>query len=173
MPAVAIAPLELEDEAQSAPASPAAVAAAPTPEPSDDNMEWRHVATYTERFKGTGDATQSRVRRRVLRRHKHFVVSGVTAASALVFLELLGLVWLRALDLKAMRQASDLDKSIALSNEGIARTQKKIAALNSSPHLTKWATDLGYRPANMADFDDVTKNEPMPASDAETPEEVH
>lgn len=172
MPAVAIAPLELEDEALSAPASPAAAVAAPSPEPTDDNMEWRHVATYTDRFTGTEEATQSRVRRRVARRHKHFVLSGVTIAAGVVFLELLGLVWLRALDLKAMREASDLDKSIALSNEGIARTQKKIAALNSSPHLTKWATDLGYRPASMADFDDVTKNEPMPASDAATPGEV-
>ena len=154
MPATALRP-----EIESPPA-------APTPELQD--LDWQTVAPLLNNFEGARDFEHAGpVRRRRSRRHQKFGISGAMVAGALVLCELFGLLWMKGLDTKEMRVSVALDKEIAATNEQIARTQKKISALNSSPLLEKWAADLKYRPTTLTDFDDVTKKTPLPAPASE------
>lgn len=129
------------------------------PEP---DLEWRTVAPYVERFTGARPATEGALRRKSRKRHRPFVLSGPFLAGTLVFCELMGLVWVYALDLSALRQEDALKKQIQQTSLQIALTQNKLASYKSSPLLSQWAAQLGYRPIEAGDFDDVTSNAPLP-----------
>jgi cell division protein FtsB len=130
---------------------------------SDHPLEWRSVAPYVERFTGAAPAVERMAARRRARRHRRFVLSGPVLAAALIFVELMGLVGLYALDLKALRQEEALKKQIQQTSRQIALTQNELASYKSSPLLSQWAAELGYRPIQAGDFDDVTSNAPLPA----------
>lgn len=139
----------------------------PTPAPSPQNLpetdlEWRTVAPYVERFTASRPAAEGIARRKSRKRHRPFVLSGPFLAGTLVFLELMGLVWVYALDLSALRQEDALKKQIQQTSLQIALNQNRLASYKSSPKLVQWAAQLGYRPIEAGDFDDVTSNAPLP-----------
>ena len=141
--------------------------AEPSPAPAltdaQTDLEWRTVAPYVEKFTGARPATESVARRKSRKRHRPFTLSGPFLAGTLIFCELMGLVWIYALDLSALRQEDKLKKEIQQTSLQIALNQNKLASYKSSPLLTQWATQLGYRPIEANDFDDVTSNAPVPA----------
>lgn len=131
------------------------------------SLEWRSVAPYVDRFTGAAPATERAAPRRRSRRHKPFVLSGPFLAGTLVFVELTGLVWIYALQLKTLRQEDALRRQGQDISLQIALNQNKLASYKSSPLLTQWATQLGYRPLRPDDSDDVTSDAPLPAPVAE------
>lgn len=160
MPANALRHPEIDEEAFPA------VSPDPTPATASSDphhIEWRSVAPYADRFIGAEPDPERALSRRRSRRHRPFVLSGPFLAGTLVFLELMGLVWIYALDLKALRQEEMLKKQIQQTSLQIALNQNKLASYKSSPLLSQWATQLGYRPIEANDFDDVTSNAPLPA----------
>ncbi len=153
---------------------PAAALRHPEPQPEDDqpsvapqhlpetDLEWRTVAPYVERFTASRPAHEGIARRKSRKRHRPFTLSGPFLAGTLVFLELMGLVWVYALDLSALRQEELLKKQIQQTSLQIALNQGRLASYKSSPKLVQWAAQLGYRPIEAGDFDDVTSNAPLP-----------
>lgn len=142
----------------SAPASSAAPAFRSAPSPTTENVDWREVAPYVERFTGAPSETERRKRRTLRKRHRHFVMSGVFLAGTLLFAELVGLVWLGALDLSAVRYAASLDHDIQKTSLELALAQNQLAASSSPAQLEKWAAPLGYHKAQLPEMDDVTSN---------------
>lgn len=157
MPAAALRQPEDDAFAPNAAAPDSALPNAP-----ETDLEWRTVAPYVDRFTGAQPATEGIVRRKSRRRHRPFLLSGPFLAGTLVFCELMGLVWLYALDLSALRQEDALKKQIQQTSLQIALNQNKLASYKSSPLLTQWAAQLGYRPIEAGDFDDVTSHAPLP-----------
>lgn len=153
MPAAALRQTETEVETSPAPAL----------NDAQTDLEWRTVAPYVEKFTGARPATEGVVRRKSRKRHRPFVLSGPFLAGTLIFCELMGLVWIYALDLSALRQEDALKKQIQQTSLQIALNQNKLASYKSSPLLSQWAAQLGYRPIEANDFDDVTSNAPVPA----------
>lgn len=171
MPANALRHPEIDEEVfpavSPAPTSPAT---APSPDHADHehhHVEWRTVAPYADRFVGAQADPERAASRRRSRRHRPFVLTGPFLAGTLVFVELMGLVWVYALDLKALRQEDVLKRQIQETSLQIALSQNKLASYKSSPLLTQWATQLGYRPIQANDFDDVTSDAPLPAPEKE------
>lgn len=140
------------------------------PSPESPPLEWRTVAPYVDRFTGAAPQVERVAARRRARRHRRFVLSGPVLAAALIFVELVALVGLYALDLKALRQEEVLKKQIQVTARQIALNQNELASYKSSPLLSQWATELGYRPIEAGDFDDVTSNAPLPAPKKEEEE---
>lgn len=128
----------------------------------ETDLEWEAVAPYVERFTASRPAAEGIARRKGRKRHRPFVLSGPFLAGTVVFLELMGLVWIYALDLSALRQEDALKKQIQQTSLQIALGQNKLASYKSSPLLAQWAAQLGYRPIESGDFDDVTSNAPLP-----------
>ena len=137
------------------------------PAPDSHPLEWRTVAPYVDRFTGAAPQIERVAARRRARRHRRFVLSGPILAAALIFAELMGLVGIYALDLKALRQEDALKKQIQQTSRQIALNQNDLASYKSSPLLSQWAAELGYRPIGPNDFDDVTSNAPLPAPQKE------
>ncbi len=170
MPAAAFQPLQPEDDfvspsptAQNPAPSPVNNPASPPNSTASDDLEWGAVAPYVERFTGGRPAAEGVGRRKSRKRHRPFEFSWSVVAGALVFCELMGLIWVYALDLSALRQEDALKKNIQQTSLKIALNQNRLASYKSSPLLTQWASQLGYRPIEAGDFDDVTSSAPMPA----------
>jgi hypothetical protein len=70
--------------------------------------------------------------------------------------QLVALLWLQGLALSARNRSYALDKKIATVQEGLSRTQKEIAALDSSPQLAGWAQARGWSLATQDQLDPVT-----------------
>lgn len=139
------------------------------PEPEIDSVpvaaEWEEYSPYIDRFSGHRDEDERQQIKLRLRRHKRFHVSAIFIASTLLTLELVGLVWLGSVTLVAYRQSDALSRDIKETSRLIALTQDRIAAQSSSPRLSQWADQMGYKKANPAfDMDDVTSNAPLPAA---------
>lgn len=155
---------------------PAAALRQPESQPEDDapspvsapqnlpvsDLEWRTVAPYVERFTAARPAAEVIARRKSRKRHRPFVLSGPFLAGTLIFCELMGLVWIYALDLSALRQEDALKKQIQQTSLQIALNQNRLASYKSSPLLAQWAAQLGYRPIEAGDFDDTTSDAPLP-----------
>ena len=169
MPANALRHPEIDEEVFPAVSPAPNPSAAPPAE--QHNIEWRTVAPYADRFIGAPVDPERAASRRRSRRHKPFVLTGPFLAGTLVFVELMGLVWVYALDLKAMRQEGILDRQIQSVQLQKARDLNKLASYKSSPLLAQWAKELGYRPIQANDFDDVTSNAPLPVPKVEPEKE--
>lgn len=133
------------------------------PAPDSAPLEWRTVAPYVDRFTGAAPEVERVASRRRLRRHKRFVLSGPFVAATLIFVEIMALVGVYKLDLEALRQEEALKKQIQQTSRQIALHQNELASYKSSPLLSQWAAELGYRPIGPSDFDDVTSSAPLPA----------
>lgn len=162
MPATALRHPEIESDAfDAAFDAPQIIAYAPSrrsASPQQEDVEWREVAPLVERFTGAPTETERHKRRTLKKRHRNFVMSGVFLAGTLLFLELVGLVWLGALDLTAVRAADALDRDIQKTSLDLALAQNQLAASGSPVQLEKWAAPLGYHKAGLAEMDDVTSN---------------
>ena len=167
MPATALRHPEIEADAFDAPApsityAPPARRAAPLA-PPEENVEWREVAPLVERFTGAPSDTERRKRRSLKKRHRTFVMSGVFVAGTLLFSELVGLVWLTALNSSAGRHYDALQKQESRIELEMALSNSQLAASVSPARLDAWAGPLGYHKAGPTEMDDVTTSVAAPA----------
>jgi cell division protein FtsL len=163
MSAAALRHPEVEEHLASSPTHPAH----PSSHPADASMEWSETAEYVDRFIGADAELDRARRRRLLRRHKSFASSSSTLiAGALLLVQVVALVSLKAAELKVVRVTSKLDRQIQQTSLQIALTQKKLADYNSLPRLDAWAKNAEepYHKATQVEMDDVTSNAPLPAS---------
>ena len=130
----------------------------------DSASEWGHYTPYVEQFGGSEEVAIARkIRRRGRRRHRPLRVTSLGVATALVVMELIGMVGLQASQAKAARFSSQLDDTIKTTEEDISSTDSKISLLQAPLALNQWAAQLGYHQAGITDYDDITKDTPLPA----------
>lgn len=109
-------------------------------------------------------------RRRSRRAHRPLEWSWPLGVGVTVLLaQLVALLWLQGLALSARNRSYALDKSIAQAQEGVSRTQKEIAALDSSPQIAQWARARGWSVATQDRLDPLTKSEPLVTKESEVP----
>ena len=140
-------------------------------EDAEPGVEWKEVAPLVDRFTNQTPSHERKRRRGLHKRHRNFVMSGVFWVALLFGAELVGLVFLYSIDLRAIRYdkalQSDIDKTTLASN----LADNQLAASVSPAKLDGWAEQLGYHKAQLTEMDDVTGSAPMPApaSPNETP----
>ena len=135
----------------------------------EERVEWQQVAPLVDRFTNRIPEAERKHRRGLRKRHRSFVMSGVFWVGLLFGVELVGLVYLYSLDLTAVRAAATLDKEIQTTSLEIALAQNQLALSSSPAKLDVWATQLGYRKAQLNDMDDVTSSMPMTAATPNVP----
>ena len=120
--------------------------------------EWEH----TQR-------EESNVSRRAgLRSHRTFRMTWTTTVvGAILFAQLLGALYLKALATSASHRAKDLEKTIVVEEAAIDKTQRKVSLASSDPRMGNWAVAAGYRPATQSDLDDVMNPKPLPQPNIE------
>ena len=129
---------------------------------ADENgVEWREVAPLVDRFRSEVPDSERKRRRGLRKRHRNFVMSGVFWAGLLLGVELVGLVFLYSIDLRALRYEKSLDSNIQKTSLDIALAQNQLAASSSPAKLDIWAAELGYRKAGLTEMDDVTSSAPI------------
>ena len=107
-------------------------------------------------------------RRASLRSHRTFRLNWTTTlVGAILFAQLLGALYLKALATSASHRAKDLEKSIAIEEAAIDKTQRKVSLASSDPRMGSWAVAAGYRPATQSDLDDVMNPKPLPQTPIE------
>ncbi len=107
-------------------------------------------------------------RRASLRSHRTFRLNWTTTVvGAILFAQLLGALYLKALATSASHRAKDLEKSIAIEEAAIDKTQRKVSLASSDPRMGDWALAAGYRRTAQSDFDDVMKPKPLPQTPIE------
>ena len=150
------------------------VSEAPAPqeqEPEATRVEWQEVAPLVDRFTNETPAPDRKRRRGLHKRHRNFVMSSVFWVGVLFGIELVGLVFLYSIDLRALRHEKDLDNQIQKTSLNIALAQNQLALSSSPSKLDVWAEQLGYRKAQLTDMDDVTSSTPFVAPTSATPTE--
>jgi len=126
--------------------------------------EWGHFTPYVAQFGGSEEVAIARKMRRLgRRRHRPLRLTSLGVATALVVLELIGVVGIQASQARDARFSSELDDSIKTTEEDISNTDSKISLLQAPLQLNQWAAQLGYHPAGITDYDDITKDTPLPA----------
>jgi len=128
-------------------------------------QDWEQVRSLVEHFHESDTGTQAQearaVRRRALRRHRPFHLSLLSIAiCAWMFGMLVVLLWWGSRAQTALDHSIDLDREITRMRLEIGDAQKKISALDSSPHLSRWARQRGWTQATSERIDDVTKSVP-------------
>ena len=135
-----------------------------TPQGERENgVEWREVAPLVGRFTDEVPDSERKRRRGLRKRHRNFVMSGVFWAGLLLGIELVGLVFLYSIDLRALRYEKALDNDIQKTSLEIALAQNQLAASSSPAKLGAWAGQLGYHKAGLTEMDDVTSSTPYVA----------
>lgn len=139
----------------------------------EPGVEWQQVAPLVDRFINTNQApAPERKRRRGLhKRHRNFVMSSVFWVAVLFGIELVGLVFLYSIDLRALRYDKALDNDIKKSSLDIALAQNQLALSSSPSKLGVWAGQLSYHKAQLTEMDDVTSSTPYVAPTPATPTE--
>ncbi len=142
-------------------------APAPVPVPQEQELEepcvqWQEVAPLVDRFTNETPAPNKR-RRGLHKRHRNFVMSSVFWVGVLFGIELVGLVFLYSIDLRALRYEKSLDTQIQKTSLNIALAQNQLALSSSPSKLDVWAGQLGYHKAQLTDMDDVTSSTPYVA----------
>ena len=141
-------------------------------ETEEPGVEWREVAPLVDRFTNDVAAPERKRRRGLHKRHRNFVMSSVFWVGVLFGIELVGLVFLYSVDLRALRYEKLLDSKIQKTSLDIALAQNQLALSSSPSKLDVWAGELGYRKAKLTDMDDVTSSTPYvaptPEADAAT-----
>ena len=125
--------------------------------PQTDTTQDESFLEHSERARA-----QRRARRRA---HRPLRLSWSACFGLVVVMgQLVTLLWLQGLTLSARNRSYTLDKDIAAVQEDVSRTQKEIAALDSSPHIARWARVRGWTVATQDKLDPVTINGQAPAS---------
>ena len=139
-------------------------------ENEEPRVQWQEVAPLVDRFTNRTPAPHKR-RRGLHKRHRNFVMSSVFWVAVLFGVELVGLVFLYSIDLRALRHEKDLDNQIQKTSLNIALAQNQLALSSSPSRLDAWAGELGYHKAQLTEMDDVTSSTPFvaptPATSAE------
>ena len=140
-------------------------------EQEEPNVEWQEVAPLVDRFTNETPAPDRKRRRGLHKRHRNFVMSSVFWVGVLFGVELVGLVFLYSIDLRALRYEKSLDNQIQKTSLNIALAQNQLALSSSPSKLDVWAAELGYNKAQLTDMDDVTSSAPSVAPTSATPTE--
>lgn len=127
-------------------------------------VEWQQVAPLVDRFTNTVPEGERKRRRGLHKRHRNFVMSGVFWVGLLFGIELVALVFLYSIDLRAIRYEKSLQSQIDKTSLAIALADNQLAASSSPAKLDGWAGQLGYHKAQLTEMDDVTSSAPMPTS---------
>ena len=127
-------------------------------EQDEERVEWQQVAPLVDKFTNRVPEAERKRRRGLRKRHRSFVMSGVFWVGLLFGVELVGLVYLYSIDLMAVRAAATLDKDIQKTTLDKNLADNQLAASVSPAKLDIWATQLGYRKAQLNDMDDVTSS---------------
>ena len=139
------------------------------PAPHDDGfddepgVEWQEVAPLVDRFTNEAPEAERKRRRGLHKRHRNFVMSSVFWVGVLFGIELVGLVFLYSIDLRAIRYEKSLQSQIDKTSLDIALAQNQLAASSSPAKLDIWAGQLGYHKATLNEMDDVTSSAPYVA----------
>lgn len=140
-------------------------------EDEEQGVQWQEVAPLIERFTNETPVADRKRRRGLHKRHRNFVMSAVFWVGLLFGIELVGLVFLYSIDLRALRYEKSLDNDIQKTSLNIALAQNQLALSSSSAKLDIWAGQLGYHKAQLTDMDDVTNSTPYVAPTPATPTE--
>jgi hypothetical protein len=98
-----------------------------------------------------------KTRRRLRRVHREFRVSFTTGVCcAVLFGQLLWMIYVKSIASTASVQSHDLGLRIAALQDDIARAQKKSSRTTSTAQLDAWSKQLGLRPVTQADIDPVS-----------------
>ena len=135
----------------------------------EPRVQWREVAPLVDRFTNETPAPHHKRRRGLHKRHRNFVMSSVFWVGVLFGIELVGLVFLYSIDLRALRYEKSLDTQIQKTSLNIALAQNQLALSSSPSKLDVWAGQLGYHKAQLTDMDDVTSSTPYVAPTPATP----
>ena len=140
-------------------------------ETEESGVEWQEVAPLVDRFTNEAPAPHLKRRRGLHKRHRNFVMSSVFWVGVLFGIELVGLVFLYSIDLRALRYEKLLDTKIQKTSLDSALAQNQLALSSSPAKLDVWAGQLGYHKAQLTDMDDVTSSTPYVAPTPATPTE--
>ena len=103
------------------------------------------------------------VPRRLRRQHRAFRMTWTaTFAVSVLFCQLLGALWLKALAVSASHRTDTLMQKIADTESEIDKAQRKIAVLGNDPQMGTWAAKMGYHQAAQTELDDISKPSSMP-----------
>ncbi|MBV9865925.1 MAG: hypothetical protein JO316_11265 [Abitibacteriaceae bacterium] len=108
-------------------------------------------------------------RRRARRSHRPFRLSWQASVAGCVLLcQLVALLYMQGMTLSARNNSYRLDKEIAQVQGNVTRTQKEIAALDSSPRIAQWAHERGWSVATQDKLDSITNRTPATLEAAPT-----
>lgn len=137
-------------------------------EPEEAGVQWQEVAPLVDRFTNEAPAAERKSRRGLHKRHRNFVMSSVFWVGLLFGIELVFLVFLYSIDLRAIRYEKSLQSQIDKTSLDIALAQNQLAASSSPAKLDVWAAQLGYHKAQLTEMDDVTSSSSAPVTSTET-----
>ena len=124
--------------------------------------EWDEQARDKSLSDNSHDEAQS-ARHASRRAHRTFRLTwAASVVGAILFAQLLGALYLKALAVSASHRESDLDKAILTEETAKSKTQRKLSLVSSDPRMEVWAATAGYRMSNQSDLDDVMKPKPLP-----------
>jgi hypothetical protein len=132
--------------------------------PPVEPIEWREVSPYVDTFTGAPSESEVIKRRTKLRSHRRFFVSSAFCAGAIIFALLLVPLLIFSQELKLVRSAARLDEQIRQTQLEINLVEMKLASAKSTPKISTWAAELGYRRAHQIEMDDVTTRLPLPSA---------
>ena len=97
------------------------------------------------------------------RAHRSFRMTWIASvAGAILFAQLLGVLYLKTSAVSASHRADDLERAIANERVAKSKTERKLSLVSSDPRMATWATTAGYRMSTQDDMDDVMNPKPLP-----------
>ena len=119
--------------------------------------EWEALAREASRDERQSARLASR------RAHRSFRMTWIASiAGTILFAQLLGALYLKALVVSASHRADDLEKTIATERVAKSKTERKLSLVSSDPRMATWAATAGYRMSTQDDMDDVMNPVPLP-----------
>jgi len=130
--------------------------------------EWQRIRPHVEHFTSTETVPELEaaplplderaIRRLAKKRHRPFTMSLFSIViSAWMFFMVVTLLWWSSRAASALQRSMSLEKDIELVRREITNAQREISALDSSPHLARWAQQRNWAQASSTRIDDVTK----------------
>ena len=118
--------------------------------------EWEELAREALRDEKQSARLASR------RAHRSFRMTWIASvAGAILFAQLLGVLYLKASAVSASHRADDLERAIANERVAKSKTERKLSLVSSDPRMATWATTAGYRMSTQDDMDDVMNPKPL------------
>lgn len=119
--------------------------------------EWEQLARDASRDEKQGARLASR------RAHRAFRMTWIASvAGTILFAQLLGVLYFKALAVSASHRADDLERAIANERVAKSKTERKLSLVSSDPRMETWAATAGYRVSTQDDMDDVMNPKLLP-----------